>query len=106
EAVRGVEHSHAAAQSVLGPLLERRCAEEWDEVTGTGSERRVVTTRRDITLRQVPSRLAVDGRTRSDPLWRGLFKVNAWTGHFTIAADFATLAALLPRAEHSEGRLR
>jgi inner membrane protein len=106
EAVRGVEHSHAAAQSVLGPLLERRCTEQWDEVTGSGSERRVVTTRRDITLREVPSRLAVDGRTRSDPLWRGLFKVNAWTGHFTIAADFATLAALQPHAEHPEGRLR
>jgi inner membrane protein len=106
EAVRSVEHSHAAAQSVLGPLLERSCSEEWDEVTGTGSERRVATSRRDFRLREVPSRLAVDSRTRSDPLWRGLFKVNAWTGHFTVAADFATLGALQPRAEHAEGRLR
>ena len=106
EAVRGVEHSHAAAQSVLGPLLERQCSEEWDEVTGAGAERKVVASRRDFTLREVPSKLAVDSRTRSDPLWRGLFKVNAWTGHFTIAADFATLAALQPRAEHPEGRLR
>jgi inner membrane protein len=106
EAVRGVEHSHAAAQSVLGPLLERQCSEEWDEVTGAGADRKVVAARRDFTLREVPSSLAVDGRTRSDPLWRGLFKVNAWTGHFTIAADFATLAALQPRAEHPDGRLR
>lgn len=106
EAVRGVEHSHAAAQSVLGPLLERNCSEEWDEVTGTGNDRKVTTSRRDFRLRQVPSRLAVDGRTRSDPLWRGLFKVNAWTGHFAVGADFATLAALQPRAEHPAGRLR
>ena len=105
EAVRGVERSHAAAQSVLGPLLERTCSEEWDEVTGTGDARKVTAARRDFRLRQLPSRLAVDSRTRSDPLWRGLFKVNAWTGHFTVGADFATLAALQPRAEHPNGRL-
>ena len=106
EAVRGVERSHAAAQSVLGPLLERNCSEEWDEVAGTGSDRKVTTSRRDFRLREVPSRLSVDGRTKSDPLWRGLFKVNAWRGHFTVAADFATLTALQPRAEHPDGRLR
>ena len=106
EAVRGVERSHAAAQSVLGPLLERNCSEEWDEVAGTGSDRKVTTSRRDFRLREVPSRLSVDGRTKSDPLWRGLFKVNAWQGHFTVAADFATLTALQPRAEHPDGRLR
>lgn len=106
EAVRGVEHSHAAAQSVLGPLLERDCSEEWDEVTGTGDDRKVTTARRDFRLRQLPSRLAVDGRTKSDPLWRGLFKVNAWTGHFAVGADFASLAALQPHAGHPDGRLR
>ena len=106
EAVRGVEHSHAAAQSVLGPLLERNCSEEWDEVTGTGDDRKVTSSRRDFRLREVPSRLVVDGRTKSDPLWRGLYKVNAWTGHFAIGADFATLAALQPHAEHANGRLR
>jgi len=105
EAVRGVEHSHAAAQSVLGPLLERSCSEEWDEVIGTGDARKVTAARRDFRLRQVPSRLAVEGRTRSDPLWRGLFKVNAWTGHFAVGADFATLTALQPHAEHPNGRL-
>jgi inner membrane protein len=106
EAVRGVEHSHAAAQSVLGPVLERNCSEEWDEVTGTGDDRKVTTARRDFRLRQLPSRLAVDGRTRSDPLWRGLFKVNAWTGHFVVGADFASLATLQPHADHPNGRLR
>ena len=39
EAVRGVERSHAAAQSVLGPVLQRFCVEEFDEVKGTGNER-------------------------------------------------------------------
>ena len=106
EAARGVEHSHAAAQSVLGPVLERSCVEEWDVATGTGKDRVVNTSRREFRLQQVPSRLAVDSRTKADPLWRGLFKVNAWVGHFTVAADFATFAPLQPRLEHPEGRLQ
>jgi inner membrane protein len=106
EAVRSVERSHAAAQSILGPLLERRCTEEWDVVTGTGKARVVETSRREFRLHQVPSRLVVDGRTQADPLWRGLFKVNAWAGHFTVAADFATLATMQPSLEHPEGRLK
>jgi len=106
EAVRGVEHSHAAAQSVLGPLLERDCSEEWDEVTGAGDARKATTQRRDFRLRELPSRLAVDGRTKTEPLRRGLFKVNTWTGHFSVGAEFASLASLQPRAEHPNGRLR
>ena len=106
EAARGVERSHAAAQSVLGPLLERTCTEEWDVVDGTGKDRVVKTSSRDFRLQRVPTRLAVDSRTKADPLWRGLFKINAWVGHFTVAADFASLAPLQPRAEHPDGRLK
>ena len=105
EAVRGVEHSHAAAQAVLGPMLERSCAEEWQEAAG-GTDHGSRPLRREFRLLQAPTRLAVDGRTKADPLWRGLFKVNAWTGHFAVGADFATLAALQPHAEHPDGRLR
>ncbi len=106
EAVRGVERSHAAAQSVLGPLLQRACSEEWDTATGTGKDRVVTTSKREFTLIQAPSRLAVDARTKADPLWRGLFKVNAYSGHFTVAADFATLLPLQPALEHEGGRLQ
>ena len=106
EAVRGVERSHAAAQSVLGPVLERNCVEEWDVAAGAGKDRVVNTSKREFRLQQVPTRLTVDGRTKADPLWRGLFKVNTWVGHFTLAADFASLAPLQPRLEHPEGRLQ
>jgi len=106
EAVRGVEHSHAAAQSVLGPVLERFCVEEWDEPSGTGKDRVTTPSKREFTLTQVPGKLAVDGRTKADPLWRGLFKINAWTGHFAATADFPSLAPLQPRLEHPEGRVR
>ncbi|HEY9028245.1 MAG TPA: inner membrane CreD family protein, partial [Burkholderiaceae bacterium] len=39
EAVRGVEQSHAAAQVLLGPLLQRTCTEEWDTATDTDKGR-------------------------------------------------------------------
>ena len=107
EAVRGVERSHAAAQSVLGPVIQRACTEEYDEASGTGNERVVAKgLKREFTLTQVPGRLVVDGRTQADPLRRGLFKINAWTGHFVANAEFPTLAALQPRAEHADGRVR
>ena len=106
EAVRGVERSHAAAQSLLGPLLQRDCVEEWDTVTGTGKDRVVTANKREFSLMQVPSQLAITGRTRADPLWRGLYKVNAYVGHFAVAAEFASLQPLQPKAEHEGGRLQ
>ena len=106
EAVRGVEHSHAAAQAILGPVLERACVEEWDVATGTGKDRVVNTSKREFRLQQVPTRLAVDSSTKADPLWRGLFKVNAWVGHFSVAAEFGSLVPLQPRLEHADGRLQ
>jgi inner membrane protein len=106
EAVRSVEHSHAAAQAVVGPLLQRGCVEEWDVATGTGKDRSETTNRRVFTLQEVPTRLAIDGRTRADPLYRGLFKVNTYIGHLDVAADFANLASLQPHAEHTDGRLQ
>ena len=106
EAVASVERSHAAAQAVLGPVLERACSEEWDVATGTGKDRVVNTSKREFRLQQVPTRLAVDSRTNADPMWRGLYKVNAWVGHFSVAADFATLAGMQPRPEHPDGRLQ
>lgn len=106
EAVRGVERSHAAAQSVVGPLLQRACVEEWETATGTGKDRVVTANKREFSLVQVPDQLAVDGRTQATPLWRGLYKINAYDAHFTVAADFASLAPLQPRAEHDAGRLK
>jgi inner membrane protein len=106
EAVRGVERSHAAAQSILGPVLQRDCSEEWDVATGTGKDRTVTTSKREFVLMQMPNQLTIDGRTKADPLWRGLYKVNAYSGRFAVTAEFASLLPLQPRAEHDGGRLQ
>ena len=106
EAQRGVERSHAAAQSILGPVLQRDCVERWDDVTDTDKGRVVTPAKREFSLMQVPNQLAVDGRAKADPLWRGLYKINAYGAHFTVAADFASLAPLQPRADHDGGKLQ
>lgn len=106
EAVRSVESSHAAAQSILGPLLQRDCVEQWDAVTDTDKGRIVTPSKREFSLLQVPNQLVVVGRTKADPLWRGLYKINAYGAHLTVAADFASLTPLQPKAEHDGGRLQ
>ncbi|MFD2453649.1 inner membrane CreD family protein [Ideonella paludis] len=40
EAERSVQQSQAGAQTVLGPLLQRQCAEEWDSTVGEGKDKR------------------------------------------------------------------
>ncbi|MCK9688823.1 cell envelope integrity protein CreD [Scleromatobacter humisilvae] len=105
EAVRSVEHSHAAAQAILGPVLERACSESWESVVGEGANRTVAAASRDFRLQQVPDRLSIAATTQADPMWRGLFKVNAWKGRFAVDAEFTHLAPLQPHAEHPGGRL-
>ncbi len=105
EAVRSVEQSHAAAQTIVGPLLQRACTEEWTSETGTGANRVTKDEKHDFTLMQAPNELAIDSRTQADPLHRGLFKVNAYVAHANVSASFATLAPLQPHAENAGGRL-
>src|SRR5262249_10290757 len=70
EAAREVERSHAAAQTLLGPLLQRRCTEEWTEISGTGKDATAIARKRAFTLDSVPAKLAVDGKVKADPLHR------------------------------------
>ena len=105
EAVRSVEQAHAAAQTVIGPLLARDCTEEWDEVSGTGAERHASVERRSQTLVEAPSKLVVDGSSRGDVRYRGLFKVNTYVAKATAVAEFPGLAALQPAREHAGSRL-
>ena len=45
QAVHSVQQSHAGAQTLLGPLLQRVCSETWHVVTGSGADRRRETQR-------------------------------------------------------------
>lgn len=105
EAVASVQRSVAGAQTLLGPLVSRRCTEEWQTVVGEGKERRTEPARRDFTLRAAPDTLAVDATLQAEPRYRGLYKVNGYAGRLSFDAQWASLAALQPQREHAGSKL-
>jgi inner membrane protein len=105
EAVRGVKESVGGAMAVLGPLLVRRCTEQWVRTWGEGKERRSEREHREFYLHSVPDTLMVDGRLAADPRYRGLYKVNRYVGDLTFDARWAGLEALQPRRQHAGSTL-
>ncbi len=101
EAVASVKESVAAAQALLGPIVQRRCTEHWQRTVGEGRERRTEPERRDIVLRAAPQALAVDGQLTSELRYRGIYKVHGYTGQIVLEARWDDLAALQPRPEHT-----
>ncbi len=105
QATNSVEQSLAGAQTLLGPLLQRRCTETWTEWVGEGKERHTSEARRDFVLAAAPQKLKVSGDLKTEPRYRGLYKVNGYAGRVALDARWPTLAALQPQAEHAGGRL-
>jgi inner membrane protein len=105
EAVASVEHSQAGRQALLGPVLHSQCSEEWDVVTGEGRERSVSTQRREFRLSATPRQLAVHAGVSMEPRYRGLFKVNTYVSRMQVKAQWPSLAALRPAADHAGSRL-
>ncbi len=78
EAVRSVETSHAGAQVLAGPWLQRACAEEWSVTSGEGKDRKTTQDKREFMLIAAADSLAVDTEARADVRRRGLFRVNSY----------------------------
>jgi inner membrane protein len=106
EAEVSVEQSHAGPQTLLGPLLQRHCAEEWEVVSGEGKDRKVTPERRAFVLTAVPATLDVQGQTRADLRRRGLFKVHSYGAQLTLEAAWGELAALQPQRQQANSRLQ
>lgn len=106
EAVQSVEQAQAGAQTLLGPLLQRQCVEEWEAVTGQGAERRVALEKREFTLVAAPAKLQVGGTLRQEARYRGLFKVNGYAGDLLLEAQWVSIDGLQPRAEHAGSKLQ
>jgi len=100
----GVAAAQAGPQVLLGPVLQRSCSEEWENVSGTGKDLTRTAERRDFVLSAVPTELRVDGTLDQEQRERGLFKVNGYGGEVALKARWASLAALTPIAEH-KGKL-
>jgi inner membrane protein len=106
EAERSVQQSQAGAQTVLGPLLQRQCAEEWDSTVGEGKSKKKVVEKREFLLQATPDNLRITSALNSEPRYRGLFKVNGYVGRFALEADWANGQAMRPVAERADGRLK
>jgi inner membrane protein len=106
EAERSVADSLASQQSLLGPVLLRRCDETWVAEQGEGKDRKLVTERRDFSLAATPATLDVSAKAAIETRHRGIFKVNGYSMKATMKARWADLAALEPVAQHAGGKLR
>jgi inner membrane protein len=106
QAAHSVAQSLAGTQTLVGPLLQRQCSEEWDRFTTEGKKTTKTTDRREITLTATPQRLIVDGQVQSEARYRGLFKVNGYTGPLTLTAQWDRLDAMHPQREYKDSRLQ
>ncbi len=97
----GVAQALAGPQVLLGPMLQRSCSETWTHTTGEGKDLRKTDERRDFVLSTLPAQLQVNGALNPVVRHRGLFKINAYEGQLQLQADWPSLSALVPRAEHA-----
>ena len=97
QAAASVEQSLAGAQQLVGPLLLRHCTETWDD---KGSAARA-----EFQLVQAPRTLAAQGELQAEARYRGLFKVNGYSGRVQLQAHWSDFAELQPQPQHAGGRL-
>lgn len=102
EAAQGVEQSLAGPQALAGPLIVRACKETWIDPLAVVKDNLQT---RDFWLVAAPAKLTVAGGISPEVRKRGLFKVNTYASQLTLEARWDALTALVPKAEHANGRL-
>jgi inner membrane protein len=90
-AVDSVASSLAGSQTLLGPLAQVRCTEEWN---GSDEKQRAVRQRREFTLTAAPSHLALGGTSQVQARARGLHATQVFTYKSHITAQWPNLQAL------------
>lgn len=89
-AVDSVASSLAGSQTLLGPLVQMHCTEEWN----TSEEKRPVRQRREFTLTAAPSSLTLSGASQVEARARGLHATQVYTYKSHISAQWTNLKAL------------
>ena len=100
-AVQSVARSLAGAQTLLGPLAQVTCTEEWDLVL----EKRTETERREFTLVSAPTALSLQGASQLEPRARGLLATQVFTLKGLVTAQWADLTGLRPTRQHAGSRM-
>lgn len=102
---QGVADSLAGPQTLMGPLIHSACVESWDEETGKGDERRMVERRREFRLTAMPEQLKISTGAAMEERARGLHKVNTYTLKAQVAAQWGSLAGLVPQSTMKNSRM-
>jgi inner membrane protein len=89
-AVDSVASSLAGSQTLLGPLVQMRCTEEWMATADKNAHLQ----RREFTLTTAPSRLALTGTSQVEARARGLHATQVFTYKSHITAQWPNLQAL------------
>jgi len=106
EAERSVAASLAAAQTIVGPLIERDCSETWETTQGEGKDKKTVVERRDYKLSAPPATLDIQGDVAIEPRYRGIFKVKGYVLKARLRAGWSDGTGLVTQAQHPGARLQ
>lgn len=107
EARRSVREALAEGQTVIGPLMQRRCVERWEQVEedDKGRTRRTAQESWRV-LSALPAQLNVDGELLPEGRYRGLFKVNTYVGRLQLKADWKDAQELQAPAPRRGGQVQ
>jgi inner membrane protein len=104
-AVRSVAQSLAGSQTLLGPLAQMACVEEWP-IKADGESKAERTGRREFTRVAAPTSLTVDGTTQLESRARGLHATQVFHLRSTLSAQWADLSALKAERTHPDSRMQ
>ena len=101
QAERSVVNSLAASQTLLGPMLLRRCTESWQTTTGEGKSLKYVPEQRELQLILPPQTVQANSNVAMEPRHRGIFKVNGYALKAQVDVVWGDLQALVPKPQHA-----
>ncbi len=97
-ALSSVSHSLAGSQTLLGPLLQIGCTEEWGEAP--------TVQQREFTRVLAPASLIVTGNSQVEARARGLHATQVFTLRSRIAAQWTDLSGVEGGRLHTGSRLK
>ena len=101
-AVQSVGKSLAGSQTLLGPLLQRACTEEWTVTV----DKKTTTERREFKRYAAPSVLNVNGTNQLESRSRGLHATQVFTLKSNISAQWQNLESLKGGAERANSQIK
>jgi inner membrane protein len=101
-AVQSVGKSLAGSQTLLGPLLQRACTEEWFVTV----DKKTTTERREFKRYAAPTVLNVNGTNQLESRSRGLHATQVFTLKSNISAQWENLESLKGGAERANSQIK